>query len=288
MAKIAVTGGSGASGRFVSAHLLRQGHEVFNVDRVRAPGEIRTLEVDLERYGDVVSALMGADAVVHFAANPEPDFDPHTGAERFRGNTVTCFNVFQAAAALGIQRVVWASSETVLGFPFYTNAPVSLPVTEENASQPQNAYAISKVLSEELARHVCRLNPEMTIIGLRLSNILYEADHRDVYAKIPGYWKDLKSRRFNLWSYIDARDVATAVERALEADQRGSRDYIIAADDTIMRQTSHELRDAEFPDVPLAALDFPRQAMISNARAKAELGWAPGYRWSDILLDSDA
>lgn len=287
MAKIAVTGGSGASGRFVSAHLSSLGHDVYNIDRCPAPGKIRTLQVDLECYGDVVSALLGAEVVVHFAAHPDPDFDPHTGAERFRGNTISCFNVFQAAAALGIQRIVWASSETVLGFPFHSNAPVSLPVTEAAATQPQNAYAISKVLCEELARHVCRLNPDMTIIGLRLSNILYEADHRDVYEKVPGYWNDTKSRRFNLWSYIDARDVASAVECALLTDARGSRDYIISADDTIMRQSSQELRDAEFPDVPLANLEFARQALISNARAKAELGWSPAYRWADILKRTD-
>ena len=68
--------------------------------------------------GATFAALHGHDAVVQLAANGEPDWDHLSGAARFHVNTLIAYNVFQASVHLGIKRVVWASSETVLGFPF--------------------------------------------------------------------------------------------------------------------------------------------------------------------------
>lgn len=284
MKTIAVTGGSGASGRVVCEHLIALGYSVVNLDRVFVRGHPASFrEVDLERYGDVLSAMMGCDAVVHFAAHPEPDFDLHTGAQRFTNNTVSCFNVFNAAVALGLSRVVWASSETVHGFPYFTNTPAHFPVTEETPVQPQNAYAISKVLCEELAEHVCRLNAGISIVGLRLSNVLYEANHRDLYSKIPGYWDDFKSRKFNLWNYIDARDVARSVELSLVADLAGANVYNITAPDTIMRQDTRDLIAAEFPDVDVQSELAGRTSPVSADKARRDLGWVAQYTWQDVI-----
>lgn len=284
MSRIAVTGGSGASGRFIINALLEQGHEIVCIDRRFDPTHLRQFrEVDMNNYGDVLASLMGCDEVVHFAAHPEPDFDHHTAAARFNNNTAACFNVFNAAAALGIKRVVWASSETVHGFPFEKNKPEPLPLTEESKPAPQNGYALSKLMCEHLAEEMVRLNPDMTIIGLRLSNILYHSNHSATYDKIPGYWDDPRSRCFNLWGYVDARDAADAVICALKAPIKGARNYNIAAPDTLMKQPSAELVREVFPGVPLAEGHGVHEALTSSKKAERELGWQARHLWRDQL-----
>jgi len=83
----------------------------------------------------------GADAVVHLAAIPAPGI--RTEADTFRINTVSTYNVFSAAVAAGVSRVVWASSETVLGLPFET-PPLFAPVDESIEPRPESSYALSK------------------------------------------------------------------------------------------------------------------------------------------------
>ena len=61
--------------------------------------------------GQTQDALAGADAVVHFAAIPAPQLRPE--GETFRINITSTYNVFAAAVAHKLRRVVWASSETV-------------------------------------------------------------------------------------------------------------------------------------------------------------------------------
>ncbi len=282
MTTVAVTGGSGASGRFVVEHLLERDYDVVVLDRQRPSATHAPFrEVDITDYGSVHSALDNCDLAVHFAAHPEPDSDFHTGAQRFHNNTMGTYNVFQAAVARGIERVVWASSETTMGYPFDTNRPSALPVTEEQPVQPQNSYAISKAVCEELARQMAQLYGTV-FIGLRLSNVLYTGDwHRDNYQRIPSYWHDAQARKFNLWGYIDARDVATAVRLSLHADIRGAEVFFIGADDTIMDRPNQQLIDEVFPGLSAEGLgDY--QALCSNEKARKMLGFSPAFSWREM------
>ncbi len=284
MKKIVVTGGSGGAGRFVVRDLLDHGYEVRNLDIV-PPGteDCPYVHVDMTDYGAVFAAFHGYDAVVHLAANPQPDFDFVTGADRFKGNTVSTYNAFQAAVALGMERVVWASSETALGFPFENVRPDSVPVDETHAPKPQNSYALSKVVCEQLAEHMNRLYG-MPFVGLRFSNILFEdPDHPASYANIPGYWEDIQSRRFNLWSYVDARDVAQSVRLSLECGNADADVFIIAAADSIMTQSNRELIDAVFPGVPISAELGNHETMISIDKARRVLGYQPAHSWRTVL-----
>ncbi len=288
MKTIAVTGGSGGAGHFIIRELLERGYGCVNID-IDAPKEplCAFRQTDMNSYGDVFDSLAGADALVHFAANPHPD-DEHIGAaDRFSNNTTILFNAFNAAREHGIKRVVWASSETVYGFPFETNRPHAIPVTEESPLQPQGGYALSKVVSEELARRMHTLY-DMDFIGLRLSNVLYDdKDAVPSFQKIPGYWDDPAQRRFNLWGYVDARDVADVVGKALEVDFSGAGTFNIAAPDTIMKQDGRTLIDAVFPGVPIDAGFEGRDAMLCCRKARRVLGFDPQYTWSRVLGIAD-
>ena len=68
------------------------------------------------------------------------------------------------------------------------------------------------------------------IACLRFSNIMEPQD----YAAFPGFWKDARLRKWNLWGYVDARDVAQGVRLALEKPLEGAPHMMLAAVDTVM------------------------------------------------------
>lgn len=294
--KIALTGGSGAMGRVLADHLVAAGHNLLSLDLV-ACGALPCPEkaLSLNDYDATFAALKGCDAVVHFGAIPYPDEDHKGAADRFSNNTVSTFNVFNAALAQSINRIVWASSETVFGYPFAKNAPSSIPVHEDNLA-PQTAYAMSKIACEDIAGMLCDIHSKATIIGLRLSNVLYANALdgigqgskqpvnrlRDTYARLPSYWDDVRSRDFNLWGYIDARDVCSAVDRSLDIDITGAHACAIVADDTLMNRPTRELVAERFPST-IVDPDLPKfGGAVSNAHAKELLDWAPKWSWRQI------
>ena len=147
--KIAVTGGTGKAGRWVVEDLRRHGHEVRNIDWAHdGSAHGLCMVADLTDPGQALELIRGFDSVVHLAAIPAPGI--RSEAETFRINTVSTFNVFAAAEAAGAERVVWASSETVLGLPFDT-PPLFAPIDETIEPRPESSYALSKVLGEHMA-----------------------------------------------------------------------------------------------------------------------------------------
>ena len=280
--RVVVTGGSGKLGRAVVDDLAANGYDVANVDAA-PPRDARSefTRIDLSEYGQVVEALTRidsrfdhVDAVVHLAAIPGPGNS--TNAATFANNVVASYNVFAAARVAGIRNVVWASSETVLGLPF-DEPPPYLPVDEEVPWHPETTYSLGKVLEEEMARQFCRWDPELKMIGLRFSNVMEPAD----YAQFPSWNDDPSIRRWNLWSYIDARDGAQAVRRALEHDARGMDVFIIANADTVMSRPNDELVRATFPDVPIRRPLGEHDTLLSIDKARRVLGYEPQHSWRD-------
>ncbi len=279
---VLVTGGSGKLGRAVVEELVQRGHRVSVVDLVD-PGraDVAWTRADLTDYGQAVGVLTGVDdrwpapdAVVHLAALPAPGLRPD--AALFAANVTTTYNVFAAARVAGVDTVVWASSETVLGLPFDTPPP-HLPLDEDCGPTPNSSYSLSKTLEEEMARQFARWRPELSIIGLRFSNVMEPAD----YAAFPSFDADPVLRRWNAWSYIDARDGARAVLAALDHPGRGADVFVIANADTVMSRPSAELAAEQFPGVPLRGPVEGNQALMSSERARRVLGWTPVHSWRD-------
>lgn len=277
MERIIVTGGSGKAGRETVKELQRHGYQVRNLDVAPNP-EVATVLLDLTDYGATFAAMHGYDAVIHLAANPAPDNDHVTGADRFAHNTVSSFNVFQAAAHLGMEKVVWASSETVFGLPFDRVKPTALPVTEAMPPLPQSGYAISKAVTEELAR-LMHARHELPFIGLRFSNIL---DPKD-YELVPTYWPDPRSRHWNLWAYIDVRDAAEACRLALESDVQGAEVFTIAAADSIMTTPNADLVHEVLGDIPMDPDLGITETLLSVTKAREVLGWVPKHSWRETV-----
>ena len=275
---IAVTGGNGKLGRAVVAHLREEGHSVIVLDQhgERGGGFVRT---DLTDYGQVIDAIFGVndqhdglDAVVHLGAVPAPGLVPDSAV--FHNNMAATFNVFQAARRAGIRRIVYASSETVLGLPFDAPPPY-IPVDEEYDTRPESVYSLVKHLEEEMARKLVRWDPTLSITALRFSNVMDPADYDD-FAE----WDtSVDNRKWNLWGYIDARDGAQAVRRALEVAHPGFEAFIIAAADTVSSRANAELVSAVFPDVAYAPTAGTHDTLLSIDKARRLLGYEPQFSW---------
>lgn len=284
---IVVTGGSGKAGRACIQDLLAHQYEVASVDLAR-PSDPNLVfsRADLTDFGQTVAALSGIDervrnvtAVVHLAAIPAPGLA--TNAVTFATNTISTYNVFEAARQLGIKNVVWASSETVLGLPFDTPPPY-VPIDEEYPGRPESAYSLSKLVGEEMAKQFCRWDPELKIIGLRFSNIMEPED----YARFAGFQDDARKRKWNFWGYIDARDAAQAIRLALEAKIKGAEVFIIANADSVMRRDNQGLLKEVFPNVPHKRSFGPNETLLAIDKAQAVLGYKPSHSWRDYVKTS--
>ena len=273
MNKIVVTGGSGKAGRAVVSDLIEHGYAVLNVD-VAPPAKSLSpfLKIDLTDFGQTVEALKDADAVVHLAAIPAPGLV--SDEVTFRINMSSTYNVFSAATLLKLKRVVWASSETTLGLPFDDPLPSYAPIDELHPLLPQSSYALSKVLSEEMARHFNRWSG-IPFVGLRFSNIMEPHD----YERFAGFQADARMRKWNLWAYVDARDVAQSCRLGLEADIQGAESFIIASADSLMERTNSDLMADVFPGVPLREGTGDHDTLLSVEKARRMLGYQPGSWW---------
>lgn len=285
--KIAVTGGSGKAGRVVVTELQRAGHDVLNVDVKPSPesyhypdgAPVPFLQANISDFGQTLEALAGGEAmpgieaVVHLGAIPAPQMA--APSHIFNTNVTSTYNVFAAAWRLGLQRVVWASSETTLGLPFDT-APDYAPVDESHV-RPETSYALSKDLGEEMARYFSRRSG-IPILGLKLSNVMVRAD----YERFAGWQHDANLRKFNLWGYVDESHVAESVKLALAADVRGADNFIIAAADTVMKRPSRDLMAEVFPGVPLAPGLSGCESLLDISHAREVLGYNPRFTWRDL------
>jgi len=278
--RIAVTGSSGKLGTVVVRELRAAGHDVIGLDAVgtRGPGFVR---VDLTDYGQVIDSLTavndqhdGFDALVHLAAIPAPGLRPDVAT--FHNNITATFNVFWAAIRLGMTKIVYASSETVQGLPFDAPPPY-IPVDEAYPARPESVYSLVKHLEETMATELVRWHPEVSITALRFSNVMVPTD----YDAFPEYDADARRRKWNLWSYIDARDGAQAIQRALEVAPPGFDHFLIAADDTVMSRPNAELVAEVFPDVEVRGELGEHDSLFSTAKARRLLGYAPQHSWRD-------
>jgi nucleoside-diphosphate-sugar epimerase len=273
-----VTGSSGLLGRHVAATLVDAGHAVLGID-VAPPSSGAGWEhvsADLTDLGQALQLIRDAEAIVHIAAIPRP-----TGLAAghvFRTNMAACYNVVEAAVLSGARRLVYASSMSVLGYPFFERpvAPSYLPFDSSHPAAPQDAYALSKWLGEEVVAAAVRRRPDLSAVSLRMPWIqTAETFLRDVVERRRR--TALVAR--DLWGYLDARDAAAASLAAVERTVEGHRRLFISAADTFMEIETETLVQAAYPGVPLRRPLIGHEAVFDLTEAREVLGFEPRHGW---------
>jgi nucleoside-diphosphate-sugar epimerase len=290
--RVIVTGGSGKIGGWILKELLDHGHEVLNVDLApAAETRCRTLIADLTDAGQAYGAIGGftgidelqlslrpgpVDVLVHFAAIPRILLVPD--AEVFRINTVSTYNVMEAAARFGIGKVVYASSEASYGVVFADGHfdPQYFPVDEDHPTVPMDAYGLSKVVNERTAA-AFHARTGGDYYGLRIGDVMAPPD----YLKFSAWSTEPGTRERELWAYVDVRDVAQMVRLCVETDGLGFQVFNTFATESAHVMATRELAGRYYPSVPTRGEIDEHGSLVSNQKARKVLGFEPRFRWRE-------
>ena len=292
--RVFFTGGSGKAGKHAISYLQGQGHTVVNADRAPSGLDVSELLIDLCDAGQVIGAMSqyadfhelepGAgvpryDAVVHFAAVPRVMIG--TDGECFRQNTLSTYNVIEAAVKLGIPKVIFASSETTYAVCFADGElkPEYVPIDEEHPTVPHDSYAMSKVCNEATARSF-QARTGIDIYGLRINNVIEPHEYAEQF---PAFMADPATRRRNIFAYIDARDLGHMVDCCLKTDGLGYQVFNVSNDDLSVGITADEVRAQFYQGVPVTRTMRIDETMYANDKAKQMVGSAPQHSWKEVL-----
>lgn len=287
MTSVVVTGSRGLLGRHVVTALLRAGLDVRGVDLTPPPGpsEYGFVAADLTDLGAAVETIAGAEIVVHTAAIPRPV--GRTTAEVFRTNVLAASNVADAAVLHGVRRIVSASSFSVLGWPFNPQplVPEFLPIDESHPLKPQEAYGLSKLVTEEIMAAAVRRSESLTAVNLRMPWI----QNASTFAvEVARRRSETATATGNLWAYLDADDAAAAFLAAFDADVAGCASVYLAAPDTFMETETVALVHGAFPDVELRRALPGHTSVITSDAAEQLLGLRPTRSWRSYAESAEA
>lgn len=276
--RVIVTGGSGRAGTYTVRELANAGHTVINLDTQRPPeglpGEF--IQLDLTNAGEVYDAFFQAKpaGVCHLAANPSPGGFPRQ--QTFGNNVLSTYNVMQAAGDTGVPRLIYASSEMATGWLTTDALPPRFPFNEDDRVATPNAYALSKYMGEVIADSMVTRYPTMAICSLRINNVITP----DRYDILQHRRDNFPEGGGNFWSYIDARDVATAFRAALEGHSNDHEVFLIAAADTSIDMPIREaIERLHGPLTTIAPDHGDYQSVFDCRKIERAFGWKAQQSW---------
>jgi UDP-glucose 4-epimerase len=233
--------------------------------------------------------------VVHAATLHKPHVGSHGRREFVDTNVTGTLNLLEEAVAAGASRFVFTSTTSAFGRALTPGeGQPAAWITEDVAPVPRNVYGVTKTSAEGLCELVAR-DHGLPCVILRTSRFFPEGDDRDdvrsAYADANVKTNELLYRR------VDLEDVVGAHRLALHrAPALGFGRYIVSATTPFTREDVAELRT----DAPaVVARLFPDYAELyerlgwrmfdaiervyDNARARADLGWAPRHDFRHAL-----
>lgn len=214
------------------------------------------------------------DAVVHFAAVPRVLINPDNTT--FAANTISTYNVIEAAMKLGIPKVIIASSETTYGVCFAEGDKDyhHFPLEEDYDIDPMDSYGLSKLVNEKTAKAFA-MRYGRDIYALRIGNVIEPHE----YPMFKGFLDKPMTRKRNAWSYIDARDLGQIVHLCLEKNGLGFQVFNAVNDTITTREDTATFLKTHCPQIPLKRPMAGNEAPLSNAKIRNVLGFREEHDW---------
>lgn len=283
---VAVTGASGFIGRYLCAALEEAGCRVLRLGR-GAPLAESDRQTDYSR-DSLISALAGADAVVHLAGRRMTREDaPMDLAPFWQPNVASIADLVAASRELGVGRIVLASTIAVY-------SPASgLPYRETAPARPINAYALSKLMAEAHLEMLTRAKGPSSV-ALRLAAV-YGHGEKGTPALMKFVGQARAGETIVLAGNADyridqlyVRDAVSAFQAALTSEARGVVNIgggralpvgEIAETANAVFGNAGNIRYDTDSDAPM-----PQTAMALDLAAET-LGWQPGYDLKSGLED---
>ncbi|WP_028062364.1 UDP-glucose 4-epimerase GalE [Solirubrobacter soli] len=310
--RLLVTGGAGYIGSIVAQRLIARGDDVTVLDslyrghREAVPAGAAFIEADLLDADAATRALQGGfDGVVHFAALSLVGESVEHPERYWRGNVVGALNLLDAMRSAGVRRLVFSSTAATYGEP-----PVEL-ITEDTPNAPVNAYGNSKLTIDRMLADEARAHG-LAAVSLRYFNVAGASgplgeDHTPETHLIPLVLQAAAGKRPSVAifgtdyptpdgtavrDYVHVEDLATAHLLALDRAVVGRHDIFNLGSETgnSVREVIEAARRVTGRDI-VAVEEArrpgdPPRLVASNARARAELGWAPERSLDDMVRDA--
>ncbi len=266
--EVLVIGGGGYIGSSLLPMLLERGYKVklldlalFGTDPIKNVinhSNLKFIRGDFRQVDNVVEAMLDVDAVVHLGGivgDPACALDEELTIDI---NLVSTRLIVEAAKALGVQRLIFASTCSVYGA-----SDDDRLLTEDSYLNPVSLYAKSKVASEKVIHSLASddLAPVIlrfgTIFGLSgrirfdlVVNLLVGMAHIDKKITVMGgdQWRP----------FVHVEDAATAVLKAVEAplEKVAGQTFNVGGDKMNFRiRDIGDLIQKEFPDAQMIVKD---------------------------------
>lgn len=259
--KILVTGASGHLGAKLTAHLDCLGHQVTGLDLVAAqtPVPIHAADLSCSDPG-WASRFKGQDVVIHLAADRAPDAN---WASAIPSNMDAVLNLFAAAAHAAVPRVVFASSNWVLGgYRFRAD-----PLGPKTTPMPINPYGMTKLMGERIGAH-CAAQHGMTVICTRIGWTQW------THANQPG--PHMAMGRWGQLMWLSDRDFLNGMTAAATAPVSGFSIVNLMSNNPGMRWSLQDTRSAiGFTPQDGAPAQLPLSVRLKEAAARVVLSGLP-------------
>ena len=271
--RILVTGHRGYVGAPVAVHLEHLGHSVAGFDR--ADGDDLLDAAAVRRAAEGCAAIVHLGAISHDTAGTPEDI--------MAVNVLGTWHVLMAADAARPGRVIHFSSAQVFGTAEGEGVPDYLPVDDAHPRRATRAYGLSKCLAEDLcAAFTARTG--IPTVSLRPAWVWEPGTYR----RIEERWRaDPGSETVPFWElggFVDVRDVAAAVARAVAVPLSGHHRVLLCAADIAATRPSLAMAARRVPAVPVRDLESfrrdPWRALVDCSAASRVLGWQPRYTWA--------
>ncbi|MBA3414940.1 MAG: NAD(P)-dependent oxidoreductase [Chloroflexia bacterium] len=205
--RVLITGAGGGIGRDLAERLkdryaLRL---MYRRSVPESPPSDDWLTANTSDLAAVLEAMAGIDAVVHLAGEPDPRASWESVLD---ANILGTRNVLEAARQAGVARVVFASTNHVMGMYDRDRA---WPIYAEQPVRPDSLYGVSKAFGEALGRFYADQHG-LGVVCLRI-----------------GWFLPEPTDEFARWTWLSPRDCAQVIWRAIEADLRFGIFYAISA-----------------------------------------------------------